>query len=202
MDLTKLASTLLSSDSIKGLTNATGVSGNDITSVLSSALPSLLNGANAQAKDKETAESFVSALAQHAQDDTSDLSKFLGNVDMKDGSKIIGHLLGANTNSVVSEVSGKTGVSEDKASSILSAAAPLLMSLLGQQADQDENKDSGIENILGAVLDNVDVGSLLTGLLTDNSSSSSSKEDNKKKPASSKSGVGGLVGGLLKGLLK
>ena len=207
MDLKKLAGTLLSSDSIQGLTQATGASGSDITSVLSSALPTLLNGANAQAKDKETAEGFVSALAQHAADDTSDLSKFLGNVDMKDGAKIIGHLLGSNTDSVVSEVADNAGVSADKTSSILSAAAPLLMSLLGQQADEDENKDSGIESILGAVLDNVDVGSLLTGLLTDNTAASTSstgkkKTGSKKKAASSNSGVGNLVGGLLKGLLK
>ena len=205
MDLTKLASTLLSSDSIKGLTGATGASGSDITSVLSSALPSLLSGANAQAKDKKTSESFVSALAQHAQDDTSDLSKFLGNVDLKDGSKIIGHLLGSDTDNVVADVSKKAGVSEEKTSSILSAVAPLLMSLLGQQADEEEDKDSGIENLIGAVLDNVDVGELLTGLLTDDSSSSSSgkkKTGSKKKAASSNSGVGNLVGGLLKGLLK
>lgn len=208
MDLKKLAGTLLSSDSIKGLTEATGASGRDITSVLSSALPTLLSGANAQAKDKDTAEGFVSALAQHAADDTSDLSKFLGNVDLKDGSKIIGHLLGANTDNVVSEVSDKAGVSEDKTASILSAVAPLLMSLLGQQADEDEDKESGIDSLLGAVLDNVDVGSLLTGLLTDNSSASTSstgkKPGAKKKPAASSnnSGVGNLVGGLLKGLLK
>lgn len=206
MDLTKLASTLLSSDSIKGLTQATGASGKDITSVLSGALPTLLNGANAQAKDKKTADSFVSALAQHAKDDTSDLSKFLGNVDLSDGSKIIAHLLGSNTDSVVAEVADKAGVSEDKTSSILSAVAPLLMSLLGQQADEDEDKDSGIEGLLGAVLDNVDVGSLLTGLLTSDNTSSTGKkkEGNKKKPASSSnnSNVGNLVGGLLKGLLK
>ena len=206
MDLGKLASTLLSSDSIKGLTQATGASGSDITSVLSSALPTLLDGANAQAKGKNTAKGFVSALAQHAQDDTSDLSKFLGNVDLTDGSKIIGHLLGSNTDNVVAEVADKAGVSADKTTSILSAVAPLLMSLLGQQADQDENKDSGIENLIGAVLDNVDVGELLTGLLTDNDSasttSSTGKKPGKKKPASSNSGVGNLVGGLLKGLLK
>lgn len=209
MDLTKLASTLLSSDSIKGLTQATGASGSDISSVLSSALPSLLNGAKAQAKDKTTSGSFVSALAQHAQDDTSDLSKFLDNVDLKDGSKIIGHLLGSDTDDVVSNVSKKSGVSQDKVSSILSAVAPLLMSLLGQQADEDEDKDSGIENLIGAVLDNVDVGELLTGLLTDDSSASSGKKKNgskkkssSKKKAASDNGVGDLVNGLLKGLLK
>lgn len=200
MDLKKLAGTLLSSDSIDGLSSLTGASGSDVTSVLSQALPALLNGANEQAKDESTSESFVSALAQHAKDDTNDLSKFLGNVDLTDGSKIIGHLLGSNTDSTVDDIAAKTGVSKDATSSIVSAAAPLLMSLLGQQADEDESKDSGIQGLLGSLLDNVDVGDLLTGLLTDNSSSSSTKAT--KKKSAGKSGAGSLVSSLLKSLLK
>ncbi len=199
MDLQKLAGTLLSSDSIDGLSNLTGASGSDISSVLTQALPTLLNGANDQAKDKNTAEGFVSALSQHAKVDTSDLSKFLGNVDMEDGSKIIGHLLGSNQDSTIEKIAKKAGVSKKDTSSIISAIAPLLMSLLGQQADADDNKDSGIDNLLGSLLDNVDVGDLLTGLLTDNSSSTSNK---KKKKKTANSGTGNLVSGLLNSLLK
>lgn len=201
MDLTKLASTLLSSDSISGLSDLTGTSGSDITSVLAQALPSLLNGANDQAKSKNTSESFASALSQHAKDDTSDLSKFLGNVDMEDGAKIIAHLLGSDQDNVVESVAKKTGVSKTDTSSIISAAAPLLMSLLGQQTDEDDNKDSGVENLIGTLLENVDVGDLLVGLLSDNSGSTTKKKSTKKKSAKS-SDAGNLVSSLLKGLLK
>ncbi|MBQ8632565.1 MAG: DUF937 domain-containing protein, partial [Lachnospiraceae bacterium] len=91
MDLSKIAGSLLSSDSLKGLSNLTGASSSDVTSVLTSALPSLLSGATEQAKNESTAASFAGALAQHAKDDTSDLTSFLGNVDLADGAKIIGH---------------------------------------------------------------------------------------------------------------
>lgn len=195
MDLKKLAGTLLSSDSINGLSNLTGTSDSDVKNVLTQALPALLNGANEQAKDKNTAESFVSALSQHAKSDTNNLSNFMGKIDLNDGSKIIGHLLGSNTDSTVDNIAKKTGVSKSNISSILSAIAPLLMSLLGQQTNEDANKDSGIEGLLGSLLDNVDVGDILTGLLTDNSSS------NNKKPAK-KNDSGNLLTGLLKGFLK
>ena len=196
MDLQKLAGTLLSSDSIDGLSSLTGTSGKDVSNVLAQALPSLLSGAKQQANNKDTKDSFVNALADHAKDNTKDLSGFLGNVDLKDGSKIISHLLGADKNDVLGNIAQNTGVSEKKTSDILSAIAPLLMSLLGQQTDEDEDKDSGIEGLLGNLLDNVDVGSLLTGLLTDNGGS------NKPKPASSQNSTGNLIGGLLQGLLK
>ncbi len=203
MDLKKLTSTLLSSDSIKGLSSATGVSKGDVSSVLTEALPALLNGANGQAKDSGTAKGFAEALAQHAKDDTGNLTSFLGNVDLGDGAKIIGHLLGSDKDSLTKTVAKKTGVSSSKIGDILSAAAPLLMSLLGQQADEDEEKESGVGALLGNLLDNVDVGDLLSSLTSTNTSTSTSTGKKKKKAAKkdSDSNAGGLMG-LLGKLLK
>ena len=196
MDLNKLTSTLLSADSLKGFSSLTNVADNDVNSVLAAALPALLNGANDQAKGKDTTESFAEALSQHAKSDTSDLTGFLGKVDLADGAKIIGHLLGSQQSAVTEAVSNETGVSNAKTDMILSAAGPLLMSLLGQQADEDENKNSGVEALLGALLENVDLTALLTG-----SSASSNGKKKKKKKKSSDNGVSGLLGGLMK-LLK
>jgi len=199
MDLSKLAGSLLSSDSIKGLSSLTGASNNDIKNVLSSALPSLLSGATEQAKNENTAESFANALAQHAKDDTSDLGSFFGKVDLADGAKIVSHLLGSNKEETVSRAANASGVSKEKTSNILSAVGPMLLSLLGKQADEDDDKESGVGGLVGSLLDNVDVGSLLSGLI---STDTSSDKDDKKKPASSNKKSGGILGGILSGLLK
>lgn len=180
MDIKKLTSTVLSSDSLKGLSSLTGASKKEVSSVLTEALPTLLSGADKQAKGTKTAKSFVEALTQHAKDDTSSLGKFFGKVDLGDGAKIIGHLLGSSTDSVTEKVSKKTGVSADKTSAILSAAGPLLMSLLGQQKEEEEEKTSGLGGLLGGLLQNVDVGGLLTGLL------GSDEEEEEEKPAEEK----------------
>ena len=97
MDLNALMSTLLSEESINGVGEKAGASSEQVRGVLGSALPLLLNGANAQANDESTASGFAGALQQHAQSDTSNLSSFLGGVDLSDGAKIVAHLLGANT---------------------------------------------------------------------------------------------------------
>ena len=198
MDLTKLAGALLSSDSVKGLSDLSGVSNSDVTSVLTQALPALLDGAKGQASDTKTSDSFAKALSSHAKADTDNLAGFLGNVDLKDGAKIIGHLLGSEESSTVQKISKKSGVSDDKTTMILSAAAPLLMSLLGQQADNDDDKDSGVGSLVGALLDNVDVTELVTGLLTDNSGSTKKKSAKK----ASDNNTGNVIGGILKSLLK
>ena len=203
MDFKKLAGTLLSSDSINGLSNATGASAKDVTSVLTNALPTLLNGAKDQANDKDTTEGFVNALSQHAQVDTKDLGKFLGNVDMADGGKIIAHLLGAGKNDTLSTIANQSGVSQNKTNDILSALAPLLMSLLGQQT-QAEESNSPIGGLFGSLLDNVDMGNVLVGLLGGSSNeeeTTANGKKKKKKKTAKKEESHSLLSGLFK-LLK
>lgn len=189
MDLKKLTSTLLSSDSIKGLSSLTGASKGDVSNVLTEALPALLGGANKQAKGSDTTEGFANALSQHAKDDTSNLTGFLKNVDLGDGAKIISHLLGSDKDSITKSVSKKTGVSASKTNNILSAIGPLLMSLLGKQADEDDNKESGVGALFGSLLDNVNIGELLTG---------SSSKPSETSSGSKKGGLFSLLGKLLK----
>ena len=181
MDLMKLAGTLLSSDSVDGVSERTGSSGADVSKVLAKALPVLLDGANDQAKGKKTSKGFASALSDHAKDDTSDLNGFLGNVDMEDGAKILGHLLGSKEEEKVNEIAEDSGLDAAAVLEILSAASPLLLSLLGQQTEEEDKKEA-IGDLVGVLLENVDVGSIVTNLLT----SKDSKKDTKKAASAKK----------------
>ncbi len=184
MDLMKLAGTLLSSDSVDGVSERTGSSGSDVSKVLAQALPILLDGANDQAKSKKSSKGFASALSDHAKDDTSNLSKFLGNVDMEDGAKIITHLLGSGESDKVDEIAEESGVDKADVLSILATAAPLLLSLLGQQTEEEEKKEA-VGDLVGLLLENVDVGSIVTNLLTSNDSKKSTKKTTSTKKTSS-----------------
>ncbi len=189
MDITSLLGTLLSSDSISGVSKTTKSSSSDVTSVLSAALPLLLNGAQAQAENKSTAASFSKALAAHGKDDTSNIASFLENVDMEDGSKIIGHLLG-NDDSAMKAIAKKAGTNTKTVSNVLAATAPLLMSLLGQK-DNDDDDDNALGSIAAALIKNVDVGDVIGGLLGVSSGS-------KKKSSGTADLLGDLLGSLLK----
>lgn len=187
MDLSSLMNVFLSQQSQQGISSATGSSSADVTSILAKALPSLLAGANKQSQQTSTATSFAKALASHAQDDTSNLTSFYNNVDLNDGAKIIQHLLGNQTNSVTKSVAAQAGVTQKQATSVLSAAAPLLLSLLGQQttaqtktATTQKAKTAQTTNLMSSLLSNVDVGSLIGTMLGSGSS---------KKSTSKKSGV-------------
>ena len=169
MDLQALMSTMLSEESIENLGAKAGASSEEVRGVLGSALPLLLNGANAQATNQATASGFLGALQQHAQDDASNVGSFLGGVDMADGAKIIGHLLGGNSGAQTQAVAQQSGVSQAKTGNILSAVAPLLLTLLGQQAasggNSANNNALGIGSLMGSLMGSGDMTSLLGSML-------------------------------------
>ena len=158
MDTTTLLKLMLSGASTGAVGKKTGLSANQVSGVISSVLPQLLSGAGAQASNKETSASFLNALDSHGKKDTYDLESFFGNVDTKDGEKILGHLLGANTGSAAKAAAESAGVTEKEASQVMANVAPLLMSVLGQQ--KAKHSATGGSELLKAVMSN-SFGSLL-----------------------------------------
>lgn len=164
MDISSLMTTLLSDESVKGVSKKSGVSDDMVESILESALPALLKGAKEQANGKDTAESFAGALMQHAKSDTSDLAAFMDGVDLEDGAKIIAHLLGADTDNQKEKAAKKAGASAKSTATVLAMAAPLLMSLLGKQTEE-ENEKEDVGGLMGSLLQNADIGDLAKLLL-------------------------------------
>lgn len=198
MDINSLIGTLLSSDSVSGVSKATKANDKDVQNVLNAALPLLLKGAKSQSEDKNTAESFATALLSHGKKDTSNVSSFLKNVDLDDGAKIIGHLLGNNDDSV-KKIAKSSGVSAKETGDILAAAAPLLMSLLGQESAASKKADNNVAlELAGALLKNVDVGDLLGDLLGGGSKKTTKKASSKKKGNDTAEIIGDILGSLLK----
>ena len=216
MDLMSIMGALMGSPSTSSISQATGTKTNDVTSILAQALPSLLSGAGQQASQKSTAESFAKALEYHAADDTSNLASFYGNVDIEDGAKIVKHLLGDNSSSTIKAIAKQSGVTANQAASVLSTAAPLLMSLIGQQtapqtktAATQAAKTTQTSSLMSSLLSNVDMGSLAGTLLSSAVSGGSTTKKTTKSTAKKSSGVDlsdgidvGDVVGILGKLLK
>ncbi len=198
MDVTSLLTGLASASNIKNIGKAADASPDDVKNVLAQAVPALLQGAAAQTKG-DSAAGFEQALSDHAKDKGKTLN-------LEDGAKIISHLLGSKASSTTGAIAKAAGVTKASATSILAAAAPLFMSLLGQQTSGTSGNALG--SLLGGLTSNVNVGSLLGNLLGGSSggassASSAGKKDDKKdkKDKKDESAAGNLLGGLM-GLLK
>lgn len=196
MDISSLVGTLMSADSLQSVGKTSKTDSKTVQSILGAALPSLLGSAQAQSQDATTG--FAEALLSHSKADTSNIAAFLNKVDLEDGGKIINHLLDADA---LTAISKKAGVSKKDTKNVLSAAAPLLMSLLGQQtvSSASASNASAIGAVASMLLQNVDMGSLLGGLLGVEGNTTSSGK--KKKPAANKKQTNVALS-LLKKLLK
>ncbi len=181
---------LVNADTLQALGQFSGTGEGDIQNVLATALPALLQGVENNAADAATAPGLEQALSDHAKDDTSDITSFLKNVDKEDSTKILAHLLGGDAAKVEKKAAKDTGLSNAQTAAILTACAPLLLSLLGQHGQSNAQGGGLLQALFGAPdnddADNDGIGGELLGALLGGSSNNS--------------GLGGaLLGSLLGG---
>lgn len=173
---------LISGGGLSALSKRVKLPKEDVAKVLTAGLPALVGGMRRNAGAQAGAESLSRALADHSSDDTSDPAAFLKTADLKDGKKILGHVLGDDQNALVEEISKASGVTKGKTTTILALAAPLLLSLLGNQQSSQQSGSSGLLGLLGGLLGGgqsaqpaqQQSGSLLGSLLGGNSGSNTS----------------------------
>lgn len=191
-DIQSLVKQMLSNDSLKALGKQSGVSATDVESILKNVLPDLLNGASQQASQKTTAASFLEAITNHGANDTSNLASFFNKADADDGSKIIAHLLGGNTEDITKKAAKKTGLDTGSVVKVLAFAAPLLMSLLGKQAKDNKKDDNDLGDVVGALLGKNSLAGLLGSSLLGGGKTS------KKDDGLDLGDVASLIGNVLK----
>ena len=127
---------LLSGGGVKAISKRTKVPAGDVAKVMSYGIPILVGGMNRNVATAEGEQSLSAALRDHSADDVSNVGRFLKGSDLKDGKKIIAHVLAGDQEDVVEQISRASGVTKGKTTSILALIAPLLLSLLGGQQNQ------------------------------------------------------------------
>ena len=177
---------LLSGGGLNAISRRTKVAKEDVAKVLSAGIPALVGGMRRNAGAEAGAASLSKALADHSSADVSNPADFLKNADLKDGKKILGHVLGDDQKGLVDEISRAAGVTKGKTGTILALVAPLLLSLLGSQ---NSGSSGGLLGMLGGLLGGgQSSGGLLGGLLGGG-----------QQPAQPQQQSSGLLGSLLGG---
>lgn len=159
MDLTSLMGALLSDNNVQSVSRKSGVSTGNVAGVLATALPMLLNGANNQAQQKETTQSFHEAVLEHFKKDPE-------KVDLAEGEKIVDHLLGNDADKAEKAIAKQTGLSRAQVALILAAAAPIIMNMLGKQTSSQSSSASSTASLLGSLLGGGSNSSASNALMT------------------------------------
>lgn len=172
MDLTNLLGALTGNDAIGTISEKFNIDSNQVSSVITNALPSFLGAMQQNASTEGGAAALAKALGDHAGEAGNIINNLKG-ADLTDGSKILSHIFGGNLSSVINGISQKSGVAANGVSNILASIAPSLLALLGK-GQQGIGKNMALAGMLGAIL----------GGGSSNSSNSNS------------GGLGSILGGL------
>ena len=166
MDLGNILGALTGNEAVGAVAKNLKLDTNQVSSVITNALPSLLGAMQKNASTEGGAAALAKALGDHAGNAGNILSSLAGS-DLTDGNKILSHIFGGNLSSVLSGISQKTGVASNAVGNILSSIAPSLLALLGKQ--NGNSGAAGLGGLLGALLGGGSqstggLGSILGGL--------------------------------------
>ena len=192
---------------ISGVAGSTGNDTNKTSSVLTMALPVLMKAMQRNASTPEGAEGLMGAISgKHNGSILDNLGGlFGGGVDdevKNDGSKILSHVLGAKQQGVEKVLGEKSGLDAGSIANILKVAAPILMGVIGKQAQQQNvSSSNGIGDLLGGLLggNSADKEQSFLESILDADGDGSIVDDVAGMVlgnASKKGGLGGLLGGL------
>ena len=160
MDLTNILGALTGNDAVGAIADNLKLDSNQVSSVISNALPTLLGALQKNASTPGGAESLAKALGDHAASAGNILNNLKG-ADLTDGSKILGHIFGGNLSNVLGGISKQTGVAANSVSSILASIAPSLLAILGKQ--NGNSGAAGLGGLLGALLGGGQSGNTQSG---------------------------------------
>ena len=138
---------LESSDMLEKLGDSVGAKPDQVKKAAQLSLPTLMEAMNRNTNDKDGAESLSSALDAHKGVDLDDLSGFLNGVDVDDGAKILGHVLGDKEDSVEKSIAKKTGLDKGQIVGLLVKFAPLLLSFLGNKKEEENLDADGVSGL-------------------------------------------------------
>ena len=134
-----LLKSMISSQSVNSVSKKTGLSTELVTKLIVAAIPVLIKYMTKNASSQSGALSLLGALTQH--NVTKTMAEQIDEVDEVDGGKIIGHILGNDTDKVVRALSDETGAKAADVTKTLGSIAPALLAGLAAAANAAHSMD-------------------------------------------------------------
>jgi hypothetical protein len=148
------------SQALEQISQQVGADPSSVSSVIQTALPSIMGGLANNAATPEGAESLNNALEQDHDgsllDNIGSLSGMIFGGDsaprQADAGGILGHILGGSQGPVVQQASDRSGLGAGQVAQILMMLAPIVMAYLGREKRQQGIDAGGLGGLLGGLL--------------------------------------------------
>ena len=128
MDLTSLLTEQLKKQAIGQISQKVGGDAGMTSALIGKALPMILGGLEKNTQTEAGATALDNALSKH---DGKALSN-IGEIDMMDGSKILGHILW-DSGAAASSLAQETGASKEQSQGVMNMLGPIVMGALWKE---------------------------------------------------------------------
>ena len=146
---------LLQGQDLGNLASQVGGNEGEAKNGVMAALPAMLAALGKNTGTEKGAEELNNALEKkHDGSILDNLSGYLSNPDLKDGTGILNHLFGNQTSNVANAVSQSSGLDTNGSMKMLQMLAPILMGMLGQQKKQNNLDAKGLGNLTSMLASN------------------------------------------------
>jgi len=123
-----ITSQIMNPETLQDLSNKIEAKPSQLETAVNMIVPSLLSGVNENLQSENGMNNFLSALNDH-----KGKSSNINQLDLQDGQKILGHLLGTQSKTLSKNVAKQSGLSTSQTNTLMASIAPLLMVALGKQ---------------------------------------------------------------------
>jgi len=124
MDFTQIIGSELKNQALSQIAQKIGGDNATAQKLISAALPSVLGALEKNTSTQEGVQALDTALSAHT--GTS-------SINIQDGEKILGHLLGGETQTEIENIAAKTGATPTQSGQVMSMLSSLVMEKLGDQ---------------------------------------------------------------------
>lgn len=136
---------LLSAIPMSQLAQQVGADESEVSHAVQQVLPALMGGLGANASQPEGKAALTSALSEHVDRDPADLST----IDTDDGAKIVQHIFGHQSETVVNQLGGLGGGGGGLLKKLLPLLAPIVLSFLAKKLGGSGGLGGAMGDLLG-----------------------------------------------------
>ncbi|WP_312649241.1 DUF937 domain-containing protein [Proteiniclasticum sp.] len=152
MDLSNLLNSVLGDERIlQEMSRKVDAQPEDVRKAATLGVPTLVEALDRNARADGKRDGLARALEDHQNDDVENLEGFINHVDVEEGDRMVGHILGERKMNVENNIAKNTSLGIGQVSGLMSMLAPILIGMLAnKKKEQNVSRDS-IPDLTGSL---------------------------------------------------
>lgn len=152
MDLSNILNSILGDEKILSeMGNKVGARPDEVKRAATLGVPTLVEAIDRNAREEGKRASLAKALEDHESDDVENLEGFINRMDVSEGDRMVGHILGDRKMNVENNIATNSKMGIGQVSGLMSMLAPILIGMLANKKKEQNVSRENIPDLTGSL---------------------------------------------------